>query len=300
MYNDEESRKLREHLDSKITLAAKLIDAGKYDQFEKMNFSDIEKMNADDIGIKPSEWPFEVMDKVETLSGLNYMVEKGLIGDDYFKSRTAIAASSEQLDYYVKSGADVNFTLTTYSFYHNTQQKVSFLDHIMLNDSYSAENVESVVKAGGMSRMGYFDVFSFTENLRRWSSHDEKDVYGPNDVIFGNNHPLQVENYEINQKNLEEKISVLNKYGYLEKYDREILMKYPFSDGLKYELKHSDKPDLDPLEIKQKRLEADMGRFLGKTGDSTTGKTFSDIAKRQCHLAKDIMLIKRYKEGKLK
>lgn len=298
MSYDEKSRELRKQLYAKLTSAAELIDAGEYDKFEKMDFSDIEKMSADDIGIKPSEWPFKLMDEVKTLSGLNYMVEKGLIGDEYFKHRSVWEASPEQLDYYIKSGAKINTIRETYSLHNDCKQEESFLDFIMKNDSYSAEHVDSVIKAGGIPRLGYFDVFSFTEWLKRIPG-EEKDFYNVHDVNFGIPFGALIRKERVSQQNLEDKIRVLNNAGYLEKYDRELLMRFPFSDSLQDDLRHSDSPELDPLEIKLKRLKASVGDRLGKTGDSTTGEQKNLLAaKKQTEMAKKVMMVKRYKDGK--
>ena len=281
----------RHRFEGKISEAAQLIDGGKYDEFKKIDFSDAEI---------PSELYFDIMKEVKTLSGAEYMVETGLVSQEYFKRGYAIfEASSEQIDFYIKSGADVNAIKETDHWFHDTHCERSYLDHILLFDNYSPKNVESVIKAGGMPTLGYFDPKHFVRDLV-FVPCEEKEVYHPEDVLF-----REVRSrphfHHMDQKNLEDKIRVLNKYGLLSEFDKKYLRRLPFSPSLMAELR-ADGQTLDPLFIKQKKLEIETKHErLGKTGDSITGEIDKDhhnVAKKQVDVAKRLIQIKRYKEGK--
>ena len=281
----------RHRYEGKISEAATLIDSKRYDEFKKIDFSEAEI---------PSELYFDIMKEVKTLSGAEYMVETGLISQEYFKGKYAIfEASSEQIDFYIKSGADVNAIRETDHWFHDTYCERSYLDHILLFDNYSPENVESVIKAGGMPTLGYFDPKDFVQDLV-FVPCEEKEVYHPEDVLF---HKVRGRErfHPMDQQNLEDKIRVLNKYGLLSEFDKKYLRRLPFSSDLDRELS-SGGQTLDPLYIKQKTLEIKMKRRkLGKTGNSTTGETSEshiETAKKQTDAAKRLIQIKRYKEGK--
>ena len=275
---------------AEISEAAKLIDCGEYDGFKKIDFSNAEI---------PSELYFDIMEEVKTLSGAEYMVETGLVSQEYFKRGGAIfEASSEQIDFYIKSGADVNAIKTTDHWFHHTEGKTSYLDYILLFDNYSPENVETVIKAGGLPTLGYFNSKGFVKNLV-FNPCEEKEAYHLDDVLFHKGRRAFFN--PMDQKNLEDKIRVLNKYGLLDDFDRKYLMRLPFSSSLMNELR-DDGQTLDPLFIKQKKLEIEMKHErLGKTGDSTTGEIndqHRNVGKKQTDAAKRLIQIKRYKEGK--
>lgn len=128
-------------IDMKISKAAKLVNAGKYEEFEKIDF---DSSNAKSADIKS-----KVVDSVLTLEGVQYLEKKGFIPEGYFTKDCAIfEASPAQVDFYIQHGARVN-DVKIYENYEGDTEQYSFLRHIAGDSRYSAENVKSVINAGG-------------------------------------------------------------------------------------------------------------------------------------------------------
>ena len=126
-----------------MNIAAKFIDEGRYDEFQEMRDKGFDSLDEENYFHQP------LIYCVRTLKGAEYLDQKGLIPEGYFTANThddpiLLGASSEQIDFYIAHGADVNAEN------YNGDRVLN----LMLYDSYPIEMVKKVYQAGG-----YFDEY---------------------------------------------------------------------------------------------------------------------------------------------
>ena len=217
--------------------AAKLIDAGRYDDFEEMKKKGFYEMR-----------DFSLLDYVTTLSGAEYLEKQNLIPEGYFTDSrkdfpVLSKASSEQIDFYIAHGADVNAS---------PYDCCSLLDWMIIRGD-SVDDVKKVFDAGGRS-------YKSTAQLLNEIINDEG-VLNCSKEYVGN--VLNCVAFLLSRK---EKVSknFFNKLSQKE----ELFERYPELMG---KIMAYDK-DGDPLEIKMKQIRGILdGRHLrmGKTSDNT-------------------------------
>ena len=218
-----------------ISKAAKFIDEKKYDEFQKMNFGN------DDMA--------SITDNVWTLDGIEYLDKKGLIPEEYFSKKEVIFNSSpEQVDFYISKGARVNDSQKFWNYEDDCEEEVTFLDLTIEDSRYSAENVKSVIDAGGKFAYGVVDV----------------------DSLF--------DKYGMMRDDTVAKIKVLNEAGLIDQNDKKILIdRLPISNAdVIAKLANPNSEGTDYLQMKADILKEKIaeqrfrmkGSPIGKTGDS--------------------------------
>lgn len=218
-----------------ISKAAKFIDEKKYDEFQKMNFGN------DDMA--------SITDNVWTLDGIEYLDKKGLIPEEYFSKKEVIFNSSpEQVDFYISKGARVNDSQKFWNYEDDCEEEVTFLDLTIEDSRYSAENVKSVIDAGGKFAYGVVDV----------------------DSLF--------DKYGMMRDDTVAKIKVLNEAGLIDQNDKKILIdRLPISNAdVIAKLANPNSEGTDYLQMKADILREKIaeqrfrmkGSPIGKTGDS--------------------------------
>ena len=83
------------------------------------------------------------------------------VPEEYFSKKEVIFNSSpEQVDFYISKGARVNDSQKFWNYEDDCEEEVTFLDLTIEDSRYSAENVKSVIDAGGKFAYGVVDVDS--------------------------------------------------------------------------------------------------------------------------------------------
>lgn len=281
-----------------VMIAAKYIDDEQYDNFQFMI----------DSGFDPHLEPWNgrnLMDNVKTLKGIEYLDKNGLIPAEYFtEARVELPlcrAYPEQIDFYIKHGADVNA---------KDRFGQTVLDH-MVYCSYPAESIDKICKAGGKS---YENPLGLLVERVTYNYDEQLQKYGEKSI----------------ERSLEN-IAVLLKNGYEADYYRRYVprdKKGEFLYDAEYDIKNVNRrffdkirgnkqlaekyPELideimsfdkkDSLQEKMNTLHEKLGNNVGKTADVKTGKTTDEhrkIAETQVGISKAMMKTKLERQGKL-
>ena len=150
--------------DSKLWLAAKFVDSEQYDKFENMSFEHVNKdffVDEDEDVASVTEYATEgideissaIMQRVKTLKGAQYLVDNGKIQSEYFTNDYMGAlnnASLEQLEFFVKQGANINAGAAIDMPYGELSQDYTLLDlYTEMDTPESLEYMKEIIRLGG-------------------------------------------------------------------------------------------------------------------------------------------------------
>lgn len=253
---------LRHSISKEARLAGELIDAGKYEEFEKMKFKN-----------KDMEYHHipELMVAVQSLKGLQYMEQKGLISDDVFSRKQIIfGASSEQIVFYIRHGAKVNDTIEVVNPKEERWEKFNFLDVVVLSDKYSPENVKSVINAGGKFKDNHLNLNGFEQT---YSYEDVgRSFFGHSTDLYGDHYRKKTNCLSIKGM---EKIEILDKAGMLSESDKKYLAtRFSFNSNFMNSVstEYSHEKDAQ-MEESLKRIEKNKGIIAERKGEKVSSPT---------------------------
>lgn len=169
---------------AKLSLAAKFIDSEQYDKFESMSFEHMDKdffvekdpemeeiMEYNTKGI--DNISSAIMQRVRTLKGAQYMVDNGKIQNEYFTNDYMGAlntASLEQLDFFVKQGANINAGAAMVMPYGELSEDFTLLDFYTQEDTpESLAYMKEIIRLGGR-REDYCYISDYLHNNENISS----------------------------------------------------------------------------------------------------------------------------------
>ena len=265
----------------KIKRAAKYIDSGEYDKFEKMDFKDIDESifnnflpNHFILPIDEDRLPYIIMNEVKTLEGAKYLDKKGLIPADYFSNKkleTIFFASTEQLEFYVAKGANINSAINTLDYGFHFDERLSVLDRMVFgfpDDNCSLAHINKMIELGakrGCQKNGN----AVHTLMREFMMARDWDIFLP-------------------------KLRLLNEKGMLKDEEKIVIalslpQKYK---SMKQEFAVSEKDKVDFLQLKTDLLREKIDYKMGKT-DQYSDKT----TKIHINEAKGVMKFKNSKRG---
>ena len=265
----------------KIKQAAKYIDSGEYDKFEKMDFKDIDEGIFNNflphhvtLPIDTDRLPYIIMNEVQTLEGAKYLDKKGLIPADYFSNKkleTIFSASTEQLEFYVAKGANINSAINTLDYGFHYDERLSVLDRMVFDfavDKCSLSHINKMIELGaqrGCKKEGNA-VHTLMENFMMARDYD---IFLP-------------------------KLRLLNEKGMLKDEEKIVIalhlpQKYK---SMEQEFAVSKKDKVDFLQLKMDLLREKIDYKMGKTDQYS-----DETAKIHINEAKGVMKFKNSKRG---
>lgn len=260
--------------DSKFLLAAKFVDSGQYDKFEKMSFHHLDKeqmswyiANGHECNVPADDNEknlYVITDYVRTLKGLQYLEQKGKIPEDYFTKSDMLLlnASNEQIDFYISHKAPVNDV--------DDVTGETVLDRYLYNHK-PTEAIEKLLNAGAKPGRDAF----YTKSLL-------SEYFPPN---FHNNDEYTKYTLQSFDMMLEKGINPPKNFYTELSNNEELREKYPAL--ISKIISHSD-----PLKLKMDMLREKLGNKVGKTD-----KYSDDEEKTHIDTAKNIMMLKSRKRG---
>ena len=145
--------------DTKLSLAAKFIDSEQYDKFENMNFkninNDILEYCGPILGLDiegTTHYLSEIYHRAKTTKGAQYLENNNFIPRKLNNPRAIRNASEDQLEHYIKNGADINAVLDTWEYGYKDTQEQTLLDFALMSPSYSLSHMKKIIELGGVKK----------------------------------------------------------------------------------------------------------------------------------------------------
>lgn len=287
---------------TKFALAAHFIDSEQYDKFESMNFRYINKEIIDDFLIDfkdthvTDQTPFVLMDKVKTLKGMQYLLEKEIIPqtinmyDDYDHLDTITTVLKDGTTVTKNMNGDLLYT-------GNKEEGKKYTDLGIIHE------VEQNTKTGTV-----YGPFKHDDNSAV-SWYEYNDDYGSTSMVpifedekggwheFDYNerfitHPSGVhsDKYDATEEDLEKYMSELENRAFIKTGDKT----YYMEKGQPAKEINLEKDD--SLELRMTLLRKKLGDNVGKTADVKTGEITDkhrENAKTQVEISKAMIKAKR-------